>query len=407
MITVVTGDFFASRASVLVNPVNCEGVVDGLVSGAFADRFPDNQSFYDDACDEGDLHPGGLIVYHNPAPNNPRVILNCAVRPTADVAPSIVTISVLAANIARYLSAYPTKSLALPALGVGIGKLPWLVVRDVLLSAFRAVECEVYLYKPADELLSPQDTGACMGDAGVDFPARCMLGVQPSVGQTVSLIDHIRSVRDAKEAAPYTRRLGVYHPSSLASDGVCYRALAYERLGLAPHKKAIGNKMAAWFGMGNVLHDMVQVELGSIRGREGQRFQSEVKCEYKHLNIMGHCDGTFGDWVVELKGISTKGFTALRKPQRVHIRQVHCYMLALDIPRTIFLYLCRDDGQMKEFRIHFDMAVFRVIVDRIAHVEAFLDRGELPPQDAPEYKCKGCKYEYACEPKFKKKRVAE
>ena len=394
-VTIVEGDIFDCAASVLVNPVTSEGIEVNELCGEFRKRYPANHSFYQHACEMGELDPGGFLLYEVPGGRQVKHILNASTRSTDEGHSSLACVQSLVANIRRYVNAYNPTVVALPALGAGVdGGLPWIVVRDMIVNGLKEESTQFLLYKPTHLLVT--DTSACLSPISTQWPARCMSDKYPERVHSVDLIGHIREVRAKKQVAEYTRKLGCYHPSSISKSKVCYRALAYERLGLPPVRKRVGHKMSSWFEMGNLLHDLVQTEVMSMRGQFGQTFESEVEINFKPLNIYGHCDGVFGDWVVELKGMGKTSFAKLRKPLKEHIRQVHCYMIALDIPQTVFVYLCRDDGDMKEFRVRFDFEVFRPLVDRIAHVESFLKRDELPPRDAPDYLCAACKYEYEC-----------
>lgn len=63
MISVKTGDIFKSNKDVLVNPINCVGVMGKGVALAFKNKYPDMFLKYKDACSKGKVVPGRLYYY--------------------------------------------------------------------------------------------------------------------------------------------------------------------------------------------------------------------------------------------------------------------------------------------------------------------------------------------------------
>jgi O-acetyl-ADP-ribose deacetylase (regulator of RNase III) len=70
MIVYKTGDIFTSNAEILVNPVNCKGVMGAGLAKQFRERFPENYLEYKNYCKNGDDEgnravPGGWFFCDN------------------------------------------------------------------------------------------------------------------------------------------------------------------------------------------------------------------------------------------------------------------------------------------------------------------------------------------------------
>lgn len=63
MIEFCKGDLFSSNANVLVNPVNCVGVMGRGLAFQFRIKFPGMFHRYKEACDAGGVKPGKLWTW--------------------------------------------------------------------------------------------------------------------------------------------------------------------------------------------------------------------------------------------------------------------------------------------------------------------------------------------------------
>jgi len=137
------GDIFASVADVLVCPVNCvPGVMGAGLALAFAKRFPDIKALHRLVTRQGLLAPG--LVY---------MAGSIALFPTKrhwQDASSIADIQAGLASIAAELPAkqWAARSIAIPALGCGLGGLRWADVRPLIVEALAALPLRVMLYPP-------------------------------------------------------------------------------------------------------------------------------------------------------------------------------------------------------------------------------------------------------------------
>jgi len=125
-------NLFDSSAQVWVNPVNCVGVMGKGIAKQFAIRFPDMLNYYEHACKvEKSIRPGTIYtVPHAPAPPNWIVLLATKDhwRDSSKLAWVIDGLD----NLAHWCKDEGITSLAIPAIGCGLGNLDWSVVRPLI-----------------------------------------------------------------------------------------------------------------------------------------------------------------------------------------------------------------------------------------------------------------------------------
>ena len=123
-------NIFDSECQCLVNATNTIGVMGGGIAKQFKDRFPKMFSHYQLACADGEHVVGEMLFYHDE--DSGKIICNF---PTMhfpgsraklqDIEDGLKDLrrAILTAMDSEFL---PTiRSIAIPALGCGIGRLPW------------------------------------------------------------------------------------------------------------------------------------------------------------------------------------------------------------------------------------------------------------------------------------------
>jgi CRISPR/Cas system-associated exonuclease Cas4 (RecB family) len=210
-------------------------------------------------------------------------------------------------------------------------------------------------------------------------------------------VDSVITTQYIKEnEKPWSRKTGRYHPSAM---GGCTRAIYYDRIGEAPVPR-IEHRLRALFALGHAVHDSVQASLAEIPG-----FEAEVPSYDENLRLYGHCDGIFReeDWILELKTIGDASFKTLVKPKQDHVMQLHCYMWCNDIPRGQVLYINRNTGARRLFKVQFDANIWKTIMDKIEYVESCVSNNSPPPQEVSSYSCGSCKFYDTCGPELKQR----
>ena len=147
-IVVAPGNIFDCHAEAIVNPVNCVGSMGAGLAREFARRFPAMLPGYRDACARGDLQPGSLFVYTTP---DGRHVVNLATKDHWRDASTLSAIRIGARALRSFIDegfGRPIKSIAVPALGCGLGGLAWADVRPICEQWLGDAAAGVWLIEP-------------------------------------------------------------------------------------------------------------------------------------------------------------------------------------------------------------------------------------------------------------------
>lgn len=139
------GNIFNSQMQALVCPVNCLGIMGAGLAKQFRDEkgFEVQNSLYKENCNKGLLAPGSVLV----APTNSKSIIYLATKMDWRDPSKIEWIENGLYNLYRTLHHYKIGSVAIPALGAGLGGLPWPPIEMMILELFKneTIQVEVYL----------------------------------------------------------------------------------------------------------------------------------------------------------------------------------------------------------------------------------------------------------------------
>jgi O-acetyl-ADP-ribose deacetylase (regulator of RNase III) len=144
MIRFVRGNLFDSGAQTLVNPVNCRGVMGKGLAKVFKDRWPEMFRQYQEACKKGEVRPGYPFLFKG----DDRQILSV---PTKDDWKKPSTYEMVEAGLKAIRERYRDwgiTSIAMPALGCGLGGLEWSEVRSLIETHLADVSIGIEVYEP-------------------------------------------------------------------------------------------------------------------------------------------------------------------------------------------------------------------------------------------------------------------
>lgn len=156
------GDLFASGAEAVVNTVNCVGVMGKGLALTFKERFPENFAAYKLECDGRRLSPGGLFPFDQGAvsgDDGPKWIVNLATKGHWRDPSQLSWVEDGAQTLARWAKDFQVKSIACPALGAGLGGLPWEDVKAAVEHAFKDSQTELLLFAPQGPAPAPRRFG--------------------------------------------------------------------------------------------------------------------------------------------------------------------------------------------------------------------------------------------------------
>ncbi|GHH58913.1 hypothetical protein GCM10017774_81040 [Lentzea cavernae] len=141
-----SGDLLDAEVEALVNAVNCVGVMGKGLALQFKQRFPDYFSAYAAACTAGQVRLGRVHVVS---------LDRCFISfPTKGHFRSRSRLSDVADgldDLARVIWELGLRSVAVPALGAGLGGLSWDDVEPLISAKLGAVDATVVVYPPHDK----------------------------------------------------------------------------------------------------------------------------------------------------------------------------------------------------------------------------------------------------------------
>lgn len=147
------GNILEVKVEALVNPVNCVGVMGKGLALAFKQAYPDNFLEYQAACRLGEVKPGRMFIakrreVENEA-TNPKYIINFPTKRHWKENSRIEDIQSGLVSLTKEVKKLRISSIAVPALGCGLGGLRWEEVEELIVDAFKNLpEVIVVVFPP-------------------------------------------------------------------------------------------------------------------------------------------------------------------------------------------------------------------------------------------------------------------
>ena len=149
MIIFQRGDIFLDDAQALVNPVNCVGVMGKGLALQFKKRFPENFDRYARACRLGQVEPGSMMIHEEAEGSSPRYLVNFPTKRHWRDESRLEDIENGIRALAREIQERGIRSVAVPALGSGLGGLDWRDVRREIQRGMEDLEdVRITVYEP-------------------------------------------------------------------------------------------------------------------------------------------------------------------------------------------------------------------------------------------------------------------
>jgi O-acetyl-ADP-ribose deacetylase (regulator of RNase III) len=144
------GDILTSDAEAIVIPVNCVGVAGKGLALAAKRKWPDWYSDYRHRCEAGLLRPGSIEVIRLDFWEEvlPRCLISFPTKAHWRNRSNLADVRNGLAALAAKVPLLGVKSLAVPALGCGLGGLKWGAVRPEIKGALGHLSMKVLVYEP-------------------------------------------------------------------------------------------------------------------------------------------------------------------------------------------------------------------------------------------------------------------
>lgn len=151
MIHEVTGNLLKADTEALVNTVNIEGVMGKGLALQFKKAYPEMFKEYAKLCKAGLIQIGQVHVFERKELLNPRYIINFPTKKHWREKAKLEYVEQGLRSLVQEIKIRNIKSIAIPALGAGLGGLEWQRVQPLIQMAFvQLPDVEVFVYPPQD-----------------------------------------------------------------------------------------------------------------------------------------------------------------------------------------------------------------------------------------------------------------
>lgn len=145
MIKVKIGNIFESKMEVLVNTINCVGVMGKGIACDFKKKYPEMFKEYKALCDQHIIKTGELYPYLE---NNKVKVINF---PTKQHWRSPSKIEYITEGLQWFVDHYKElniRSIAFPPLGCGNGDLSWDYIESIMYQYLKDIPIDIEIYAP-------------------------------------------------------------------------------------------------------------------------------------------------------------------------------------------------------------------------------------------------------------------
>lgn len=148
MIATLRGNLLEDDAHALVNTANTVGVMGKGIALQFKQRFPANFAAYAQACKLGQVQTGRMFITEPGELAGPRWVVNFPTKQHWRDPSRMEWVVDGLQDLRSFLVNNAVPSIALPALGAGLGGLPWAAVRSHIEAALGDLPVDVRVYEP-------------------------------------------------------------------------------------------------------------------------------------------------------------------------------------------------------------------------------------------------------------------
>lgn len=203
MFKVLIGDLFTSQAQVLVNTVNCVGVMGKGVAQEFKKRYPAMFVDYVSRCEDGRVRIGEPYLYVD---SSGALILSFPTKRHWRSPSRIADIEAGLDHLVAHLSQWGIRSLAMPPLGCGNGGLSWEEVGPLIYRKLAHLPVDVELYAPYGTPRSQLDLEFLAGPSQMTLDGKGKRHEKSNPSWTV-IMEVLRRLQDQPYANPVGRTI--------------------------------------------------------------------------------------------------------------------------------------------------------------------------------------------------------
>ena len=145
------GNIIETDAEALVNTVNTKGVMGAGIALQFKKAFPENFKLYEKASKDDKVQIGKIFVTETGKITNPKYIINFPTKQHWRYPSKLEWIKEGLVDLRNFIIQKKLKSIAIPPLGCGNGKLNWDDVKPLIVNAVSGIEdLNTLIFEPSD-----------------------------------------------------------------------------------------------------------------------------------------------------------------------------------------------------------------------------------------------------------------
>ena len=144
----VRGDLLQAKTESMVNPVNTVGVMGAGLAKQFRREFPGNYAAYVNACRAGEVATGRMFVFDNGPGCVPRWIINFPTKRHWKERSRVEDIALGLDDLRSTVQRLRISSIAVPALGCGLGGLDWAEVKPLVVASLSGLDATTLVFEP-------------------------------------------------------------------------------------------------------------------------------------------------------------------------------------------------------------------------------------------------------------------
>jgi O-acetyl-ADP-ribose deacetylase (regulator of RNase III) len=142
----INENIFDSKAEAIVNPVNCVGVMGAGLALRFKEKFPANFKEYQKVCKAKELVIGGLFIVEQNT--DPKYVINFPTKDHWKDKSNLNDIRLGLKTLRNEIISEKIKSVAIPALGCGLGGLNWEDVKILIEEELKDIDAQIFIHEP-------------------------------------------------------------------------------------------------------------------------------------------------------------------------------------------------------------------------------------------------------------------
>ena len=151
MIELIKGNLIEADAEALVNTVNTVGVMGKGIALQFKKAFPHNFKMYEQAAKNNKIQIGSVFVTETGKFTNPKYIINFPTKKHWRYPSKLEWIKEGLEDLKKFIIHSKIRSIAIPPLGCGNGKLKWSDVKLLIVSSLSDInDLKVLQFEPSE-----------------------------------------------------------------------------------------------------------------------------------------------------------------------------------------------------------------------------------------------------------------